>query len=139
MNKRYLSSSFRICLFIFFTLTTCLLAAEETPDWAKRDFSAPADKVFAAALRSIQTQKHEVKWKDDSLRIVEFHVGTTAWSWGYNMRLTVKSIDEKRSVAEFSIARSGGKTFSWGKGSKEVNKIMAGMDAELTAAKAGLD
>lgn len=117
---------------------TCTLSADETPEWAKREFSAPPDQVFAAALLSIQEQKHEVKWKDDSLRIVEFHIGTTAWSWGYNMRLTVKPGKEQGALVEMAIARSGGKAFSWGKGSKEVKKIMAGIDAHLTAAKAGL-
>lgn len=137
MNRK-MSLVLRICFVVSLSIRSCLLVAEETPDWARREFAAPADKVFAAALRSIQTQKHEVKWKDDSLRIVEFHVGTTAWSWGYNMRLTVMPLDKERSQVELAIARSGGKTFSWGKGSKEVKKILAGIDAELTASKAGL-
>ena len=125
-------------LVTFLLLPAFLIAADEKPEWATKQFAAPADKVFAAAVRSIQTQKHEIKLKDDSLRIVEFHVGTTAWSWGYNMRLTVKPTDNGQSLVEVSIARSGGKAFSWGKGSKEVSKIMSGIDTELTAAKAGL-
>ena len=112
-------------------------AEDQAPEWAKREFAAPADKVFAAALHSIQVQKHEVKSKDDATHIVEFHVGTTAWSWGYNMKLTVTAKDDIHSVVEVSIARSGGKTFSWGSGNKEVKKIMDGIDAGLAAPKSG--
>jgi hypothetical protein len=112
--------------------------AQDSPDWAKRDFSAPADRVFAAALRSIQEQHHEVKSKDDGNRTVDFHVGTTAWSWGYNMRLAVTRIDEAHARAVVEISRSGGKAVSWGSGKKEVAKILAGIDADLAGQKAGL-
>ena len=125
-------------LIVLLMLVASVSFADDTPEWAKREFAGPVDQVFAAALRSIQTQKHEVKWKDDAAHAVEFHVGTTAWSWGYNMRLTVTALDATHAKAEMSIARSGGKTFSWGSGKKEVNKIFAGIDAELTAARSGL-
>jgi len=62
----------------------------------------------------------------------------TAWSWGYNMRLTVNSIDERHARAIVGISRSGGKAVSWGSGKKEVHKILAGIDAELASRKAGL-
>ena len=96
------------CPKISFLLVTFLLLigsviAQEPPDWAKRDYSAPADQVFAAALKSIQEQHHEVKSKDDGNRTVDFHVGTTAWSWGYNMRLTVTPIDEAHARAVVGI------------------------------------
>jgi hypothetical protein len=111
---------------------------QEAPDWARRDYPTSADQVFAAALISIQEQHHEVKSKDDVSRTVDFHVGTTAWSWGYNMRLTVTTIDESHARAIVGISRSGGKALSWGSGKKEVRKVLAGIDAELTARKAGL-
>lgn len=119
-------------------LLTGSVNAQEPADWAKRDYSAPADHVFAAALRSIQEQHHEVKSKDDGNRTVDFHVGTTAWSWGYNMRLTVTPIDEAHARAIVELSRSGGKAVSWGSGKKEVRKILAGIDAELAGQKAGL-
>ena len=130
------ASSLLIVLIVM--LVAAVSFADDTPDWAKREFAGPADQVFAAALRSIQAQKHEVKSKDDASHSVEFHVGTTAWSWGYNMRLTVTAIDASHSKAEVTVGRSGGKTFSWGSGKKEINKIFAGIDAELAASHSGL-
>jgi hypothetical protein len=123
---------------VTFLFLTGFVIAQEPPDWAKRDYAAPADQVIAAALLSIQEQHHEVKSKDDGTRTVNFHVGTTAWSWGYNMRLTVTPIDEAHARAIVGISRSGGKTVSWGSGSKEVRKVLAGVDAELASRKAGL-
>jgi hypothetical protein len=55
--------------------------AQEAPNSAKRDYAAPADQVFAAALKSIQATHHEVKSKDDATQTVDFHVGITARSW----------------------------------------------------------
>ena len=110
---------------------TVVMVSEEAPDWAKREYAAPADQVFAAALKSIQAQHHEVKSKDQAQHSVDFHVGVTAWSWGYNMNLTVTPIDEAHSRVVVGVARSGGKAVSWGSGKKEVRKILAGIDAEL--------
>jgi hypothetical protein len=128
----------RRCLLLVFLFLTAAVVAQAPPDWATRDYSAPADQVFAAALLSIQEQRHEVKSKDDGHHTVDFHVGTTAWSWGYNMKLTVTPIDEGHARATVGVSRSGGKTVSWGSGSKEVRKIFAGIDAELASRKAGL-
>lgn len=123
-------------LVTFLLLIGCVIA-QEPPDWAKRDYAAPADQVFAAALKSIQEQHHEVKTKDDGSRTVDFHVGTTAWSWGYNMRLAVTPIDENHARAVVEISLSGGKAVPWGSGKKEVRKILAGIDAELAGSKGG--
>ena len=133
MNRRRIGFLLGIGLLMVGEVT-----AQQPPDWAKRNYSAPADQVFAAALRSIQEQHHEVKSKDDANRTVDFHVGTTAWSWGYNMRLAVTRIDDAHAEAIVGISRSGGKAVSWGSGKKEVLKILAGIDAELAGQKAGL-
>ena len=122
-------SVFLITLLFF----TGAVIAQEPPDWAKRDYPAPADQVFAAALLSIQEQHHEVKSKDDGNRTVDFHVGTTAWSWGYDMKLTVTPIDEAHARAIVGISRSGGKTVSWGSGKKEIRKIYDAMHSDLAA------
>jgi hypothetical protein len=113
------------------SVITCF--AQDTPDWAKREYAAPAPRVYVAALRSIQMQRHEVKIKDDKTMTVNFHVGTTAWSWGYNMQLVVSPVDETHSRVTVGILRSGSKAVSWGSGKKEVRKILAGIDAEVTA------
>jgi hypothetical protein len=49
-----------------------------------------------------------VKAKDEANRVVSFHVGTTAWSWGYNMELKVASGENNASNVSIEIARSGG-------------------------------
>jgi len=126
-------------LLLLVAMAAPMLVAQEPPDWAKREYEAPATQVFAAALRCIQQQKHEVKSKDDHRMQVTFHVGTTAWSWGYNMMLMVDAIDASHSkVVVAVLSKSGGSAFSWGSGKKEVRKILAGIDAELAASKASL-
>ena len=108
-----------------------LSADEPAPDWARRTFSAPPDRVYAAALKSIAAQHHEVKSQDEKSKAITFHVGTTAWSWGYNMVLKVASAENNASNVTIEIARSGGKAVSWGSGKKEVLKIFNGIEKEL--------
>jgi PEGA domain len=112
---------------------TCL--AQEAPDWAKKEYEAPPGRVYAAALKSVLLQKHDLQAKDDQSHSIDFHVGLTAWSWGYNMRLVVSPADGGRSTVTIGVLRSGGKVFSWGSGRKEVRKIFAGIDAELVSSK----
>lgn len=123
---------------VMFLLLTGLTLGQEPPEWAKRDYAGSVEQVFAAALLSIQEQRHEVKSRDDANHAVDFHVGTTAWSWGYNMKLTVTPIDKAQVRVVVGVSRSGGKAVSWGSGQKEVRKILAGIDAELVAQKTGL-
>jgi hypothetical protein len=118
-------------LAVFLILASSVPADEPAPEWSKRTFSAPADRVFAAALKSIEAQHHEVKSKDETNGVVSFHVGTTAWSWGYNMILKVVPAENNSSDVSIEIARSGGKAVSWGSGKKEVKKIFAGIEKEL--------
>jgi len=118
-------------LTLFLLLASSVPAQEAPPDWSKKTFSAAPDQVFAAALKSIAAQRHEVKSKDEATRVVKFHVGVTAWSWGYTMVLTVVPGENNTSNVSVDIARSGGKTFSWGSGKKEVDKIFKGIDREL--------
>jgi hypothetical protein len=128
----------RLLLVVTLFLLTVSTLAEEAPGWARRDYEAPIDLVFTAALKSLHEQHHEVKSTNDASHTVDFHVGTTAWSWGYNMRLTVTPIDQTHSQVVVGISRSGGKAVSWGSGKKEVLKIFAGIDAELASQKSRL-
>jgi hypothetical protein len=59
-------------------LATAVVADEPVPDWSKKTFAAPPDQVYAAALKSIAAQHHEVKSQDEAIKVVSFHVGTTA-------------------------------------------------------------
>ena len=111
-------------------------ATPPAPDWSKKTFTAPPGEVFAAALRSIAAQHHEVKSKDEANKVINFHVGVTAWSWGYNMVLKVASGENNASNVSIEIARSGGKTVSWGSGKKEVLKIFDGIETELAKGQA---
>jgi hypothetical protein len=79
-------------------------------------FSAPPAEIFAAAVKSIAAQHHEVKFKDQMNKVVSFHVGATAWSWGYDMVLKIASGDNNASNVSIEIARSGGKKL-WEEGS----------------------
>lgn len=126
--------------FLFFlgaVLLAAMVVAQDTPDWAMREYAASASQVYAAALKSIAIQKHEIKTKNDQTFSVDFHVGITAWSWGYNMRLNVTPLGDDRSKVVVGVLRSGGKAFSWGSGHKEVAKILGGIDADLASAKVG--
>ena len=121
---------------LFIMIVCAVVFAQQPPDWATREYAAPADKVFAAALQSIQQQKHEMKTVDHDRKQVTFHVGLTAWSWGYNMMLTVDAIDPTHAKVVVAVqSKSGGNAFSWGSGKKEVRKILGGIDAEIAAGK----
>jgi hypothetical protein len=116
-------------------LIACLVlstgvVAEEPPDWAKRDYAVPADQVYTAALTAIVMQQHQVKLETGK-NTLTFHVGVTAWSRGYDMELTVTPIDDSHTRVVVGVSRSGGKTFSWGSGQKEVRKILDGIEKEL--------
>jgi hypothetical protein len=128
-------SSFRLVTLAFLlVLATGVSADESAPEWSKKTFNAPPDRVFAAALKSIAAQHHEIKTKDEATMLITFHVGMTAWSWGYNMSLKVMPGANNGSDVSIEIARSGGKSVSWGSGKKEVLKIFNGIDKELAAA-----
>jgi len=128
---------YRLSIIATVLVLASVALGQQVTDWAMRDYTAPADQVFAAALRSIQAQRHEVKSKDDTNHTVDLHVGITAWSWGYNMRLAGTPISQERCRVIVGVSRSGGNALSWGSGKKEVRKILAGIDAELVAQKAG--
>ena len=55
--------------------------------------------------KSIAAQHHEVKSKDEVNRVVDFHVGMTSWSWGYNMVLKVVPAENNSSNVSIEIAR----------------------------------
>ena len=132
MRKRVVFPIISMLLILLAAMLAISVAADEpAPEWSKKTFAAPADKVFAVALKSIAAQHHEVKSTDDANKVVSFHVGTTAWSWGYNMVLKVTPTENNSSNVSIEIARSGGKAVSWGSGKKEVGKIFAGMEKEL--------
>lgn len=108
-------------------------AASAAQEWAQHEFSASPDQVYQAAVKVIGLH-HEIKSKDPENHIVRFHVGTTAWSWGYNMGLSIEKEGENRSTAKVAIEKSGGPALSWGSGKKEVRKIFQWIEDELAKA-----
>jgi hypothetical protein len=99
-------------------------------DWTSRRFFSSADDVYRSAVKAIAL-RHDIKSNDRVGRVIEFHVGTTAWSWGYNMRLSVESESDKTSIVRLEIKKSGGRVLSWGSGRKEAFKIYRWMEADL--------
>ncbi len=120
-----------LLLFVIACVCGSVASAAEGPDWAKRTFAASPAEVFRAARLAVSHQRHEIKNADEVARLLTFHVGTTAWSWGYNMTLRVEPASADQSRVTVDIERSGGKAVSWGSGSKEVRKIFEGIAAEL--------
>jgi hypothetical protein len=124
-----------LALTSIFIFACCLgVAASDSPDWARRTFAAPPNRVYQLALASIERQKHRINSQHAAAHTIHFHVGATAWSWGYNMTMTITPAGEG-STAEISIDRSGGKAVSWGSGHKEVGKIFRWMDEQLATPK----
>lgn len=121
--------------FSVFLFSQALHGAEE---WTQQAFSATADEVYTAAKKVIG-QHHEIKSKDDAARTVRFHIGMTAWSWGYDGDLKIEPDRERTSVGRVTIARSGGKALSWGSGQKEIKKIWRWISDELNKHTPGKD
>ena len=113
------------------TLLPLLLSAQ---DWTTKRFASPANDVYKSAVKVIALH-HEIKSKDPENRVVRFHVGTTAWSWGYNMGLSVEPQSNGTSLVKVATEKSGGPAFSWGSGKKEVLKIYRWMENDLLASK----
>jgi len=117
-------------------VVTLGLSAQESPEWTRRSFSEPPDRVFAAALQSITAQRYEILEKNDEKRTVRFKVGKSAFSWGYIMLLEVLPNENNASNVSIDIAGmrgpgSNGKVSVVAKGKKEAQKIFQGMDKLL--------
>lgn len=78
---------------------------------------------------------HEILSKDAEIRVVRFHIGTTAWSWGYNVGLSVEPQSNGTSLVKVGIEKSGGPAFSWGSVKKEILKIFGWMEDDLLIPK----
>ena len=115
---------------------TCLPLLLSAQVWTTKRFASPADDVYRSAVKVIALH-HEIKSKDPENRVVRFHVGTTAWSWGYNVGLSVEPESNGTSLVKVAIEKSGGPAFSWGSGKKEVLKILRWMEDDLVASKLG--
>jgi len=130
MNRRL---AVAVVVLTLATPTVPVVSAQD--DWKTATFAASVDSVYQAAERAI-AKKHEVKSKDPGLHVIRFHVGTTAWSWGYNMNMTIEDTGNGMSRATVEIEKSGGPALSWGSGKKEVNKIFDQMRKGITLGSA---
>lgn len=110
-------------------------AAVAQDEWKTATFAAPVDSVYHAAEIAV-AKKHEVKSKDPDLHIIRFHVGTTSWSWGYNMSMAIEDAGNGMTRASVEVEKSGGPAFSWGSGKKEIHKIFDQMRKELLSVPA---
>jgi hypothetical protein len=103
------------------------------PEWTQHVFPAKPAAVYLAAHKAIAAH-HEIKSEDAGAHLIRFHVGTTAWSWGYTMILTIEPQGEDSAIGKMSIERSGGPAVSWGSGKKEVGKIFRWTEDNLRPA-----
>ena len=128
--------SLAVRLFLFFMWVVGLVFAQwSPPEWVTHNYPASTDRVFAAALKSVQVRKHEIMAIHRTTHTVDFHIGTAAWSSGYNMRLTVMPVtggEVNISRVTVGVSRSGGDALPSDPG-KEVQKIFVEMDTELSS------
>lgn len=130
----------RTAIFLAFLWMSGVATAQWSPEWTTQNYPASTDRVFAATLQSIQAQGHEIKAIDRASHTVDFHVGMTAWSWGYDMRLTVTPItvgEVHESHVTVGVTRSGGDPLSWDSGQKEMQKILIGIETALAPPQVG--
>ncbi len=113
------------------TFSSVLLTAQ---DWTSKRFASPPDEVYKSAVKVIALH-HEITSKDPEIRVVRFHIGTTAWSWGYNVGLSVEPQSNGTSLVKVGVEKSGGPVFSWGSGKKEILKIFRWMEEDLVEPK----
>ena len=118
------------CLILLSLVTLLAAPARAADDWTTATFADSPDAVYASALRVLMLH-HKVEAKDPEQRIVRFHVGATAWSWGYNIGLLLEERQGGGTVATVAIEKSGGSALSWGSGQKEVKKIWAWIAEDL--------
>jgi hypothetical protein len=112
-------------------------AQQSPPDWARKTISAPPDRVFDAALKSIVAQPYEIAAKNEENKTVRFIVGKSAFSWGYVMVLTVSPGAGDTSNVSVEVTRlrgPDGKISLVASGKKEVQKVFHGMEKELATA-----
>lgn len=118
------------CVVVLLLLNVCNASCAVAQDWTQHQFNASPARVYQAAVKVIGLH-HEIKSKDPENHSIRFHVGTTAWSWGYNMGLSVEAKGDQASVAKVAIEKSGGPALSWGSGKKEVQKIFKWIEDDL--------
>ena len=110
-------------------------AQESPPEWARKTFSAPPDRVFDAALKSIAAQHYEIAAKNEEKKTVRFIVGKSAFSWGYVMVLSVVPGVGNTSNVSVEVTRlrgPDGRASIVASGKKEVQKVLRGIEKELS-------
>lgn len=136
-----MKSIVRMILLLFLVCLSGTVFAQWSPfEWPTltQNYAASADRVFAAALKSIQAQKREFKALDLTNHIADFRIGVAELSWGRDVRLTVTptTVGEVHvSRVTVGVIRSGGDALSWESDKMELRKILVGIETELTSAQ----
>jgi hypothetical protein len=123
-------------LFIAF-LVPVMHAQESAPEWSRKTFSAPSERVFDAALKTITAQRYKLDSKNEDAKVVRFIVGRSAFSWGYVMVLKITPGESNTSNVSVEVDRMrgpDGKVSIVASGKKEVQKVFQGMEKELAKA-----
>jgi hypothetical protein len=125
----------RVVLMIAALLISLVAPAQETsPDWSHKAFTAPSDRVFAAALKAISAAHYELRNQDEQTKVITFTTGRTAWSWGYHMALKISPAENNTSHVSIEVERlrgPEGKVSLVASGKKEVEKVFKGIEKEL--------
>lgn len=128
-----------LCWIVFVALAvpTHLLSQEAPADWSKKNFFAPPDQVFQAALTSLALLHYEVHEKNEESKTVRFRVGKSAFSWGYMMLLRVSASESNSSEVSTEVYRlrgpgPNGKASLVASGKKEVQRLFQQIQNELT-------
>jgi hypothetical protein len=125
----------RIVLLIAAFMISLVAPGQETVvDWSHKVFSAPSDKVFAAALKAVNAAHYELGNQDEPTKVITFATGRTAWSWGYKMTLNISPAENNTSQVSIDVVRMcgpEGKVSLVASGKKEVQRVFRDIEKEL--------
>jgi hypothetical protein len=120
-----------VAFLLVFLISTAMLADDA---WKTKRCTEPADVVFKAADRAA-AKHYKIELSDPERKIVRFKVGTTAWSYGYTVTLSIDPSPNNTSVVTASVEKKGGNVVSWGSGKSEILRVYSEIDNELARMK----
>ncbi len=90
-------------------LLSVTASAQEKPDWSPRIFAAPPTAAYHAAELTV-ARHYKIESREPDLGIINFHVGVTAFSWGYSISLRVEPSGQDHFLVSVEIERAGGES-----------------------------
>ena len=121
------------CAAVALVLAFSTSADGRLPAWSGRTYPAPADQVYAAALKVLAAQHHKPRDTDELNKTIGFHLGMRPPLGGYNLVLKVSSSDQNTSNVSIDLAPQQTPVAN-GTVEREVIKILDGIQTELARA-----